>query len=176
MKSWKMPTPEQVTKAVALLGRAEQYRYFFDRLENPLWIEPLKTKGFFSSPPQATRDEKRGTAGFPPWPASRYLSRMAAQAPETVLEVALQIPPTEDVRVHEDLADAALAMPADLAAKLVPKAKKWLESPYQLLLPEKLGTLMGHLAKGGQVKAALDLARSLLNYIARPAGNRRDRW
>jgi hypothetical protein len=103
MKFWKMPTPEQVTKTVVLLGHAEQYRYFFDRLENPLWIEPLKIKGFFSSPPQAIRDEARGTIGFPPWPASRYLARMAVRAPEIVLEVALQIPSTENVRVHEDL-------------------------------------------------------------------------
>lgn len=168
MKSWKTPTPEQITKAVALLGHAEQYRYFFDRLENPLWIEPLKTKGFFSFPPQAIRDEERGTIGFPPWSASRYLTRMAARAPETVLEVALQIPPTENVRVHEDLVDAALEMPADLAAKLVPKAKKWIELPYQLLLPEKLCALAGHLAKGDQVEAALNLARSLLAVLPDP--------
>lgn len=162
MKSWKTPTPEQVTKAVALLGHAEQYRYFFDRLENPLWIKPLKTKGFFSSPPQAIRDEERGTIGFLPWPASRYLVRMAARAPETVLEVALQIPDTDNVRVHEDFVDAVLQMPADLAAQLVPKAKKWIELPYQMFLPEKLGALVGHLAKDGQGKAALDLARALL--------------
>ena len=157
MKSWKTPTPEQVTKAVALLGHAEQYRYFFDRLENPQWIEPLKTKGFFGSPPQAI-----------PWPASRYLARMAARAPETVLEVALQIPSTDNVRVHEDLVDAALEIPANLAAKLVPKAKKWIELPYQLLLPEKLGALVEHLTKGGQIEAALDLAKSLLAVLPDP--------
>ena len=46
MKSWKMPTPEQVAKAVALLGHVEQYRYFFDRLENPEWLLPLQKRDF----------------------------------------------------------------------------------------------------------------------------------
>jgi len=51
MKSWKTPTPKQVDLAVALLAHIEQHRYFFDRLENPEWIEPLKSKGFFPSSP-----------------------------------------------------------------------------------------------------------------------------
>ena len=74
MKSWKTPTPDQVDKAVALLGHAEQHRYFFDRLENPQWLQPLKAKGFFSNPPQIIRDEVKGTFGFPIWPDSRYMS------------------------------------------------------------------------------------------------------
>ncbi|MCI0408113.1 MAG: hypothetical protein L0191_06025 [Acidobacteria bacterium] len=148
--------------------------YFFDKLTSAAWLEPLRAEGFFRHPPEPDRDQERGTIRFPLWPDSRYLARMAAVAPETVLEVALQIPDTENVRVHQDLADAALAMPADLAPKLVPKAKAWMESPYQLLLPEKLGRLVGHLARGGQAEAALDLARSLLAVLpeagAREAG------
>src|SRR3954447_421924 len=96
---------------------------FFNQLKSPDWIRPLWDAGMFRSPPTPVKEGKY--VSFPLWPESRYLARMAAQAPETVLEVALQIPLTENVRVHEDLADATLAMPADLAAKLVPKAKKW---------------------------------------------------
>lgn len=59
MKSWKKPTPEQVDRAIALLVRVEQYRYFFDHLENPEWIPFLRSKGFFKSPPNIQRDEKK---------------------------------------------------------------------------------------------------------------------
>src|SRR4030042_3635501 len=116
MKSWKTPTPDQVDRTVALLGHPEQYRYFFDRLENPEWVKPLKTKRFFTNPQNPKLDEVNGTIAFPPWPESRYLVRMASLRPDVVLEIMLQIPDTDNVRVHEDLAEVALAMPAAMGA------------------------------------------------------------
>ncbi len=141
--------------------------YFFDRLPSPAWLEPLQTEGFFRHPPELDRDYEKGTIGFPFWPESRCLARMAARAPKMVLEIIVQIPDTDNVRVHEDLADAALAMPAEMAAEWAKKEAKWVEKQESLffLLPEKLGVLVGHLARGGQVKAALDLARSLLAVL-----------
>ncbi len=170
MKSWKTPTPEQVDRAVALLGRSEQLRYFFDRLENPLWIEPLAKRGFFEHPTALVKDEKRSAVSFPPWPATRYLIRMAEieSAQPAVLKIALGIPDSENVRVHEDLADVASKLPAALASQLVPKAIKWLDAPYQLLLPEKLGLLVAHLARGGEADDALVLARALLAVVPDP--------
>jgi hypothetical protein len=86
------------------------------------------------------------------------------EAQHRVLEVALQIE-TDNPIVHEDLADVALALPARMAARLVPKAKRWAESPYQRLLPRKLGALVEHLARGGAVDEALDLAAALLTVL-----------
>jgi hypothetical protein len=77
----------------------------------------------------------------------------------------IHIPDTENVSVNEDLVDAALTMPPELAAKLMEKAKSWARSPYHLLLPEKLGNLVAHLARGGEIDAALDLARVLLEVL-----------
>jgi hypothetical protein len=168
MKSWKTPTPERIEKAVAQLGHGEYNRYFFDRLDNPEWLRPLKAKGFFGAPPQPIHDESRGTIAFPPWPESRYLARMAKYAPETVLEIALAIPQTENVHVHTDLADAALAMPSASAAKLVAQAKEWIKFPYQLMLPQKLGALVNGLALGGEGDAALDLLGALLELQPDP--------
>ncbi len=140
------------------------FGYFFDRA-GPAWLDPLKAKGFFRHSPEAERDEEEGTVGFRSWPESRYLARMASVAPQTVLDIILQIPDTENVRVHEDLTDAALAMPTKLAAELVPKAKIWVESPYPVLLCVKLGALMANLALGGQLDEALALAHSLLAVL-----------
>lgn len=161
-----MPSPETIKKALAAIKRAADYEYFFDQLKSPDWIRPLWDAGMFRSPPEPIREGQY--IRFPFWPESRYLVRMATRAPETVLEVALQIPPTENVRVHEDLVDVALQMPAALGARLVPKVKKWIELPYQMALPEKLGTLVEHLAKGSQIEAALDLAKALLAVLPDP--------
>jgi hypothetical protein len=170
MTSWKTPTPEQVSRAVALLAHAEQYRYFFDRLKNPAWLEPLGKLGFFKRPPAPAKGDTKGTVGFAPWPESRYLARMATipEAQGKVCEIALAVPETDNVRVHEDLTDVALALPPSLANSFVSKAKRWLESPYQMLLPEKLGALVTHLARGGKAEAALDLARALLAVLPDP--------
>ncbi len=147
---------EQVPNNLVALG------YFFDKLPSAAWLRYLKAGGFFKHPPEPERDEDKGLVRFPIWPESRYLARMASQDPKTVLEIVLQIPDTDNIRVHIDIVNAALAMPPEHAAKLVSRVATWIESPYQLLVPEKVGELVAHLAQGGQVDKALELARSLL--------------
>jgi hypothetical protein len=162
MKSWKKPTPELVERAIALLGRTEQYRYFFNGLENPRWIQPLKNKRFFLAPPPAVQDSSQGSVSFPFWPESRYLARMAAYEPEAVLEIALQIE-TNNPSIHEDFVEAALQMPSEVAVKLVPKVKTWVESQYSSYsFPDQVAALIVRLAKGGQLEKALELSQSLL--------------
>ncbi|MEI9476456.1 MAG: hypothetical protein WCO26_07745 [Deltaproteobacteria bacterium] len=177
MKSWKIPTSEQVDRTVALLGYPEQYRYFFDRLENPEWIKPLKSKGFFSNPPKPKLDEVNGTIAFPPWPESRYLVRMASLKPDVVLEIILQILDTDNVSVHGDLADAALAMPGAMAAEWIKKEVRWIDVGKRLYfnLPDKLGALIKHLAKAGKVEQALTLTRSLLTVLPDPKDREKDK-
>lgn len=158
--------PEVVRQALEIIKkRAANYEYFFDRLDSPAWIEPLYQEGFFRNPPSAERDGDY--IRFPIWPESRYLVRMARlpEAQAQVLQIALQIPETDNVRVLEDLADIALSLPPSMATRFVPKAKEWLEVPHHLLLPEKLGALVAHLAKGGEGDAALDLARTVLAVV-----------
>jgi hypothetical protein len=146
--------------------------YFFSRLKDPTWLDPLRDEGFFAIPPEPIRHEGE-MVSFPFWPVSRYLARVASQVPERVLEVALQVPHTENVRVYEDLADAALAMPPELSVRLIPKLTAGLESPFHLVLPEKLGQLVSHLAQGGKDLEALDLAAEVLavRSISAPEGS-----
>jgi hypothetical protein len=162
------PTEDVVAAAVARVGYGEYHRYFFDRLENSAWIRPLKAKKFFSSPPAPVADDEKGTIGFGSWAESRYLFRMAKLAPEIVTEVVLDFPDTENVRVHDDVADIALALPGYLAARLVPQAKKYIRTPYRMLLPEKLGALIAKLVEEGEVDASLELAASLLEVLPDP--------
>ncbi len=161
LKFWRSPSEKQVGRVTALIGNVLQRRHFFDNLQNPAWIEPLREAGFFEVPPPPIYDFVEGTVGSPPWPQSKYLARMAPFSPEAVQQVAMEVPDAENVQVAEDLADVALALPPQLAAQFVPKAREWLRSPYLLHLPEKLGNLMVRLARGGQTQAAVELAEAL---------------
>ena len=97
MRSWNKPTTEQVEQAVARLAQGEQVNYFLEKLQNPLWLEPLVQKRFFEHPPPAERDEAKGTIRFPLWPASRYLARVAGDpvTHKLALETALAVPVVE---------------------------------------------------------------------------------
>ncbi len=129
-------------------------RYLFERLKNPEWLKPLWKRGFFTKPSR---------------PEARYLARMAKHKPELVAEIILHMEDTEDPVVISELLDALLAMPPDIAARLTEKVKRWCEaSPFFLILPEKIGELMVHLAKGSKVQEALEIAGALLDVFPAP--------
>jgi hypothetical protein len=150
--------------------------YFFARLNSRAWLRPLWDEGFFRTPPLPEYDDEQGTINFSLWPQSRYLARMATASvdPELVIGIILSVSDTDNPFVHDDLMDAALALPAPLSAQIVPLAQKWQELPHQRFLNEKSGRLIEHLARGGQVEAALDLARSLL--VVMPDPREDEKW
>lgn len=153
---------DHIPKSLVSLG------YFFDRLESPEWIIPLESKGFFSQIPSPKHDNERNVTTFYVWPESRYLARMASFEPETVFQVIRFLPETHNHLVLEDLVQAALNMPARYAVGLVEKAKMWAQSLHQGILPRKLGYLVVHLANGGEVQGALELAQALFEVLPDP--------
>lgn len=142
-------------------------QHFFDRLENPEWLEPLWKRGFFKHPPQPERNEEEGTVRFPPWPEARYLARMAKCRPELVAQIIREMDSTDNAAVISDLVDVLLAIPANISAGLVEKAKQWAECPY-LLVPEKVGQFIAYLANGGKAEEAMGIARILLEVFPYP--------
>src|ERR1035437_197755 len=134
-----MPKPDLtlVQRAIVNMHTAEDVDYFFDQLTSPDWIEPLATAGLFSAPPEPIRSDIG--VSFPFWSASRYLARMAEKDPKAVRQVVRQIPDSDNVRVTHDLLDAILAMPAEMAVEFLPRVNVWLEQPFKLLVPSKLG-------------------------------------
>jgi len=159
----KIPTSEQsLGKALELLQTPANYAYFFDNLTSPAWLGPLRDKGFFSRPPEDAQV----------WPESGYLARVATLVPVEVAEVIVRIPPTDNARVHDDLIDAACAMPPEVAAAWVETEAHWIETQetLHLLTPPRLGTLMDHMAKGGRVDVALRLAEAVLGFSSAPRG------
>lgn len=159
MPSWKTPTPAQIERTVALLAHPVNQARFFEGLQNPQWLAPLNARGFFTNPPGL-----EGAPSLAPWPASSYLARMASQAPDAVLSILLKMKSTSNVRVRQDILDAALGLPPTLAAQIVPRIMTWLKEPgsLNLLLPEKIAALAVHLARGGKAKVGWQIARALL--------------
>ena len=165
MKSWLKPTPELVTRAIASMPYLEQHRYFFERLENPEWIEPLRKARFFAELPTETHEGKVVT--FYLWPASRYLSRMAGLKPDLVAEIMSEFPETANPFVLQDILNAARAMPPAAAAKLAELLARSARGSSFVGI-DRAGEIAVNLAEAGETKAALTILRSVLDVVPDP--------
>jgi hypothetical protein len=87
------------------------------------------------------------------------------EAMDRAIEIALTLAKTQNVTIHEDVAQIALSVPPAKAVRLAPLLAKWLPPRFRMLLPRKLGDLVSHLSKGGEAEAALKLAESLLRIV-----------
>jgi hypothetical protein len=141
---------------------------FFNQLKTPVWIEPLSKTGLFDHPPEPEVDVTTGGRRIWAWPQSRYLARVAELAPDQVLKIILEIPETTNSWVHMDCVEAALHMPPEVAAQLVPQMQKWILNDFGSVMPMKMGNLLGNLAEGNQIDPALELARSMLALVPPP--------
>lgn len=138
------------------------HEYFFDNLEDPGWLRVLVDEGFFKQPIEPERGD--GWIRYPFCSESRYLARIAAQAPNDVFQIAMRIGPTENVRVHEDLLRISAQLPGKTAAKLVRREAGWLRDHdgHLMSLPEAAGAALAHLAQERELDVAYEFARALL--------------
>lgn len=146
------------------------FNYFFDKLSSHEWLIPLNSNGFFDNPPPIIKDGIKGRTAYPFWPESRYLARMASSAPQIVHDIILQVPETDNIRVHEDFIEAACSMPPELAANIAKKEIKWIKNQSSLFLlsPDEFAGLISHLALGGQIDTAIEFANTLLEILPDP--------
>lgn len=156
----KSPKQGDVERLSELLKHPSHVEYFFSRLVSPDWLEPLSSRGFFSTIPE---NIKVGNyIRFPNWPLSKYLIKISAIKPEEVIGIIKKIPKTDNIGVHLDLINCGLQMPSNLAKEIVPLAKRWIVNPYPTLIPEKIGELIVKLINDNEVAPALDLLETLL--------------
>lgn len=163
-----MPSEARVEAALAEIRKGSaHYDYFFDSLTTPDWIKPLEARRVFAAPPEPEASE--GWISIPGWTASRYLARMAAAAPQDVLEVALAIE-TGNERIHSDLTEAATAMPGPLATRWAEHEINWLRDRrlIHVLLDEHLAQLIAHLVESKEIDPAYALADELLRIYPPP--------
>jgi hypothetical protein len=180
MHSWKTPTPDQVDQVLRLTTRPAEFRYFLERLENPLWVRAFFEHGLFQEPLGPQIDDAAGTVQFPAWPLSQFLARVARDVddPDLLLAVAHQIAHTTNVRVQCDLLTVALVLPARASVQVVRYVHDWLTGWHgnivNLLTPQ-LARWMEHLATGGEATAAVRLARQVL-FLTAADGEGVSRW
>ena len=156
-----MPSQQVVQKALETIRKSEaNYQYFFEKLDSPDWLQPLHDAGLFQQPPAAVRVSDR--VMYPSWPETGYLARVAGRLPDSVLDILLRLPATDNVRVHGELVCVALALPPGHAARWVATEIAWIENQPSLdLLGERLGQLIVHLATGGEGEASIGVAGRL---------------
>jgi len=138
---------------------------FFSQIEDPAWLPLLHHDGTFATAPEPTPDEENGAWIVQPWPASRYLARMALRPDlqDEVARIALAISPTRNFRVHEDLADVAIALPPHLALRFLDSARTWCADPSFSRLSDKIAALIERFLAAGEIDAALQLSEALLD-------------
>lgn len=119
---------EQPTKAdlerAAPLWRGDAETQFFETLTSPGWVPVLVAAGYLDAPPAPERGD--GGVRLPFWSVSRYLARVAGATPAGVMAAIEKLASTDKGRVHADLVEAAVAMPATDAAKTVRHVIRWL--------------------------------------------------
>ena len=142
------------------------HEYFFTRLKNPLWIQPLVERGCFQSPPKM----KKLPGGYiqtPVWPELRYLKNVVMDATDEVLEVVRALPEADNPRVYDDILDLALQLDAKRSAKLLSKILESteLERP---IWGHKYADVLVHWAEGNEIPAALELTKKLVEFVPDP--------
>ena len=119
-------TTEDLTELQAILGRGNEvtsfevkrtlrliaprgtnYDYFFDHAKDGVWLEPLKSNGYFDKPPDI-EETPDGGYRIPFWPPINYLVRVYETKPERVIEILENLPETSNPRILEGIMDVVL--------------------------------------------------------------------
>jgi hypothetical protein len=151
------------------------HQQFFGGLSDSRWLQPLRDVGAFRRPPAAVTGEKDGKPfiSLEGWPEGDYLERMAGvrEAQATVAEILHEVPESDNLRVHTQLAGVALALPPDAILRWVERERAWLVRQGVLFLPtlvSRFGKLVSHLIQGGHTEQAFDLFDGLIALQAPP--------
>ncbi|HXT14929.1 MAG TPA: hypothetical protein VN706_04825 [Gemmatimonadaceae bacterium] len=161
----EIPSVDDTTRLRAAISRPAARWDFFKRLDHPGWVRPLLDGGFFRHPPDLPPIDKNGQRKWEGWSEGEYLRRMASKAPEEVRDALASIPETlSNPYVWDAAAEAAKAMPAGVAAVLVPLFRKALANSPPFLIQETLCQLAISLAEAGHSEA-FGLARDALRVV-----------
>ncbi|MCY4614727.1 MAG: hypothetical protein OXB94_14050 [Nitrospira sp.] len=166
MKSWKKPTDEMIEKALASVKKETDRQYFFSRLKNPLWIQPLAGRGYFQSPP-GIRHLPDGYIQLSVWPELQYLKNMSDHAPDEVIEIVSQLPEVDNPKVYDDILDIALRLHGKQSTKLKPKILEYTGIEYQWYA-DRYADLLAHWTAENQIQAALELLQILVKFVPDP--------
>ncbi len=163
MKSWTKPTDEMVDNALDSIKKTTTRKYFFSRLENPLWLKPLAERGCFKYPPKSLRFDD-GTVQFPYWPEIEYLKNVCKDVPDAVIKLLLDLPDTDNPVVYDSILDIALQIPGEHSAKLKDKILEYTDMEHQWGT-HRYAELLVYWTAEKQELAALELSKILVAFL-----------
>ena len=168
MKSWPKPTHDLVRKALETVKTETDRKYFFLRLKNPHWIEPLAKRGFFKHPPEL-KHLPDGYVQYPFWPEFQYLKNVAQEAPDQVIDVigGISSTKTNNSRFYEDVIDIALKVDPSHSTKLEARILEYASGTHRFLNP-RFEKVLCHWSSDDQVESALTLTQALVNFQPDP--------
>ena len=173
MKAWKKPTNELIEKALGVLEKETDRHYFFSRLKNPRWIQPLVERGYFQFPPKV-RHLPSGSIQMPAWPELQYLKNVSGDVPDEVANLVLGLPKVNNPSVYNEILEIALQLHGEQTARLKPKI---LESVgiileyagmVHQLWGHRYADLLAHWTAEHQTSAALELSEMLVGFVPDP--------
>ena len=166
MTSWKKPTNEMVDEALYSVKKVTARKYFFSRLENPLWLKPLAERGCFKYPPKSQRFDD-GTIEFPYWPEIQYLKNVCREVPDEVINLVVNLPKVDNPTVYDGILDIALQIPGKQSAKLKDKILEYTGMEHQFNT-YRYANLLERWIEENQTSAALELSKILIAFAPDP--------
>jgi hypothetical protein len=123
---------EEIKEALRLIERrGANCAFFFDNVRNSVWLKPLRSAGYFTSPPNV-EPAGEGYVRFPVWWPMQFLKRLSGDAPEEVLEILLQMGKTDNPQVLNDVVEIAAELPIELSVRLEPMIKDYIQKPFHV--------------------------------------------
>ncbi|WP_193608259.1 hypothetical protein [Nocardioides lijunqiniae] len=165
-KNWKAPDADLIRRALSRVGDPQHRRVFYEKLDNPLWVDALDAEGVFDSPPELVMNGD-GTAQSLGWPEGGYLIRMAPLAPVSVARILRRACTTTNPYVRELILRAVIDLPPEQAASFAKPVEQFLEEG-TLSHAREVVDLANRLAQGEKRKAALRVLQAA--FRPRPGG------
>ena len=145
-------------------------QYFFARLKNPLWIQPLAERGCFENPPDISI-LPNGNIQCPFWPELEYLNNICKDAPsdivDEIIQIVLELPPVKNPMVYEEIIDMALHLDGLRSTRLNPKILEYARLDRQFRV-SVYPRLLEKWTTERHTKAALELANVLVKFDPDP--------
>lgn len=167
LSGWPAPTDEQLGRLSDLVVHPARLRYFFGRLENPLWLERLTGDGWYNAErvPEPII-EADGTARIDFWPLSDYLRRVGGDVPGTAASVVGRLVGTANPIVQRDLVATLLRLPAVSAEGFTDDVIGWIHGRYSRSLDERdLADLAIRLLGDERINSGQRLASAILSWL-----------
>jgi hypothetical protein len=110
--------------------RGANFAFFFSNVADPIWLNPLRSAGYFRYAPPVEKGD--GFVRFPFWWPTVFLKRVAAQVPDTVVAILLELEHRNNPKVLDGIVEIVADLPVNLSLALEPLVQDYIRLPYHV--------------------------------------------